>query len=60
MSLAHMRAEVTHLGRCLPHTEVRAGRRLVLSTGEAYLIVAVRRIHHPAPHGHLSLSLQAM
>jgi hypothetical protein len=57
---ARWQATVTHQARCLPHPEVQPGRKLVVGGKQAYLIVAVRAISHPAPTGHLVLALQAL
>lgn len=77
LGLDGLRSEITHRGRCLPHPQVRAGRKLVLVAGcavegggqpevakqprdgRAFIVVALRRVSHPAPHGHLALSLRS-
>ncbi|MBC7289664.1 MAG: hypothetical protein H5T86_16830, partial [Armatimonadetes bacterium] len=62
---ARLSTAVTHRGRCLPRPEVQAGRKLVVAdeaggAGETFIIVAVRRVSHPAPAGHLVLDLAAV
>ncbi len=57
--LEGLRSEVTHRGRCLPRPEVQAGRKVVLGDGRAFIVVALRRVSHPAPGGHLALSLRS-
>ena len=60
VALVKLGARVTHRARCLPEEEIQAGRRLVVDGEEEYLIVTVRKVGHPAPQGHLTLSLEAV